>query len=320
MLSPRLAGTRSTLAAALTAAATAALPVDLDPLRDALWGAAGFGASAAPASITGSDEIARTALVDQARGVVAELDRRAAVAGAETTSLAKLTALFGGGLTILPPFTPPDPATLNGALTSLVVDPLVPRRWFERAARVRDPVGALRLVALAAEAVTPTRFELSIAQLPHVPNAPWIALPFDRTDPEQRPRAGTCSIALCRAFSFADDSTWAGLLVDEWAEMIPSETQLTAYAVHHDAPGAEAAQCVLLAVPPPQATTWDLQLLIDIVGETLDLAVIRAVDPELSPFSLLAPCIYLAASVADETIAFDAGRHLVNEVEILEPS
>ncbi|MCW5801496.1 MAG: hypothetical protein KIT31_03850 [Deltaproteobacteria bacterium] len=320
-VSARMSDVRGALDGAIAAVAAPSPPADLDPLRTAIWAATGFG-TAAPVNLAGGDAAVRAALLEQARAVSAELARRAAAAASGPSALPRLAALFAGTATILPPFTPLDGPALDAALAhgpALVGEPLTPRKWFERTARVREPVGALRLAAIAVEATSAARIELSIAQLPHVPGARWIALPFDRNDPAQRPRPGTCSIAFVRALDFPAGGTWAGLLVDEWAEAIPSDTQLTAFAVHHDAPGAEAAQCVLLAVPPPQNVMWDLPTLLDTVGDTLDLAALRALDSELAPLKMLAPCIYLAANVADEAVGFDAGRHVMQDVQILAP-
>jgi hypothetical protein len=296
---------RTELAAALATEAPAALEA-------ALWSASAIVAGAAPTS--GS-------LLDQARIVAAELAARADTA-ASATGRERLQALVGSELMVLPPFTPSDRPALEAAIAHGPVlvdsDAYATERWIERVGRVREPVAAFRIAALSADVVSRFPIELGIVQLPHVPTATrWVGLPFDRNEPAQRPRAGTCSIAAHRAGDLT--TTWAGLLVDEWAESIPAETQLTSYAVHHDAPGSEASQSIVLAVPPPQATTWDLGTLIDIVDETFDLAIVRAMDPDVLPQTLLAPCIYLAANLADDAISTDLRAHLVSEVQILAP-
>jgi hypothetical protein len=268
-------------------------------------------ASAAPGS----------SLLDQARAVARELAARATAAAAAATSRERLHALLGSEVMILPPFTPSDRPALDAAIAhgpALVDnDPYATERWLERVGRIREPVAAFRLAALSAGVVTQSAIELGIVQLPHRAGARWVGLPFDRANPAQHPRAGTCSIALHRAGALT--GTIAGLLVDEWAESIPSETQLTSYAIHHDAPGAEAAQAIVIAVPPPQATTWDLGTLVDIVDETIDLAIVRAMDPDVLPQTMLAPCIYLAANLADDAISTDLHAHLVAEVQVLAP-
>jgi hypothetical protein len=100
------------------------------------------------------------------------------------------------------------------------------------------------------------------------------------------------------------DGPWAGLLVDAWTERIPATHETTGIALHHDDPGAEAPQAILLAVPP--AGVWDLPTLLDIVGETLDLAKVRAVDRLLlEELTQILPGIYLAANVDGDTVSTD---------------
>jgi hypothetical protein len=110
-------------------------------------------------------------------------------------------------------------------------------------------------------------------------------------------------------------TAWSGLVFDEWTEAIPASTQLTSLAVNYDAPGAEAAQCVLLAVHPYSSYSWDLPALVQIVADTADLAKVRAVDPDLlGDYGLAVPTTYLAANVADDTISNDLATHCVTEV------
>ena len=169
---------------------------------------------------------------------------------------------------------------------------------------------------MAAEATSGKRVELSVAQLPHVAGDAWVGAVVDVATP---PRAGAVSIAMHRPLPLPLGGAWAGLLVDEWTELIPSRVQETAFAMHHDAPGAEAAQCVLLAVPPAHSTEgWDLPSLLEILHETLDLAAIRTIDAEqLGRLGLFAPTIYLAANLAGDTIAADLTAQSIGEDEIL---
>ena len=110
---------------------------------------------------------------------------------------------------------------------------------------------------------------------------------------------------------------WAGLLLDEWSELIPARGEDTAIAFHYDDPGAEAAQAVLVAVPPTQATAWDLTTLLDILNETIDLAKMRAVDSELLPFGQLLPAIFLATNPSNDTVATDLHPLLVNASAVI---
>jgi hypothetical protein len=138
--------------------------------------------------------------------------------------------------------------------------------------------------------------------LPFAAGARWAALDFP--DQEHRHRSGLLSLSLARAVAPNATDPWAGLLIDEWTELIPNAEEAGALAFHFDSPGAEAAQAVLIAVPPAQTEQWDLDSLIDILNETLDLAKIRAVDGELlGKLSQLLPAIYLTTNTEDDTVS-----------------
>jgi hypothetical protein len=138
--------------------------------------------------------------------------------------------------------------------------------------------------------------------LPHSPGASWVGLPPNPN--EDRP-SGKVSLALHAPLGPLDATVpWFGLFVDEWVETIPNAREHTGIAFRHDDTGAEAAQAILVAVPPIQAETWDFDTLSTIVSETLDLAKVRAVDLEvLDPAAQLVPAIFLAANAGDSTIA-----------------
>ena len=90
--------------------------------------------------------------------------------------------------------------------------------------------------------------------------------------------------------------------------------QKTTISFRHETPVAEAPQAVLLAVPPPAATSWDTETLIDTVRDTLTLAKIRAVDSALldglRPFL---PAICLTGNTANEVVSTHFLNSLVAE-------
>ena len=61
---------------------------------------------------------------------------------------------------------------------------------------------------------------------------------------------------------------------------------------------------MLLAVPPVQKETWDLESVAAILNETADLAQVRAVDLELlGALGQLIPAIYLPTDEANNAIS-----------------
>ncbi len=111
--------------------------------------------------------------------------------------------------------------------------------------------------------------------------------------------------------------SWAGLVVDEWTELIPAATQPTELAFRYENPVAEAPQAVLLAVPPvTAAATWDMETLLATVRETLALAKVRLVDTvdDLRPFL---PAICLTGNTANETVSTNFLESLIADPAIV---
>jgi hypothetical protein len=72
----------------------------------------------------------------------------------------------------------------------------------------------------------------------------------------------------------------AGLVIDDWSETIPEANETTGLAFHFDRPNAVAPHAILAAVPPVLRGHWEWEDLIGAVNEALDLAKLRAVEPD----------------------------------------
>ena len=98
----------------------------------------------------------------------------------------------------------------------------------------------------------------------------------------------------------------AGLLIDEWVEVVPSATETTGIALQYDQPNAAPPQTILLAVPPQTDTPWTVWSLQQVLLETLDLARIRAVDSDaLDEVGHYLPALYFACNTAGDTVTTD---------------
>ena len=118
---------------------------------------------------------------------------------------------------------------------------------------------------------------------------------------------------LPRAFDPAQP--FVGLVFDEWVEIVPATEMTTGVSFHYDAPGARPPQTVLLAVAPPGPERWRVETLEQILLETLELARMRAVDPQsLGDDPLLhraLPALYVTTNLEGETVSTDFGRVVV---------
>jgi hypothetical protein len=299
----RATGAESALNAATNqlAAAVAASPVDRAGLDQALRAASSFVTSGGFPRTRNSGD----ALLAQATTVLAELSRRSTAAAAASDPIEKVRAVFGRDFMFLPRFRAVNSAEMDLALAQgpALVDDMAITKWMQQVSRVRTGLATWRHLSLLAGALGGPPLSLTLAQLPHAADARWVGLPF--SSEEERPPSGRVSLMMHRAVTPASSGPWVGLLVDEWNEIIPRASEDTAVAFHYDDPGAEAAQTILIAVPPTQAANWDLDTLLDTLNETLDLAKLRAVDGELLPLGQLLPAIYLASNPRRDTVSTD---------------
>jgi len=98
----------------------------------------------------------------------------------------------------------------------------------------------------------------------------------------------------------------AGVLVDEWAEVVPNATEVTGIALQYDQPSAAPPQTILLATPPDLDAPWTVWSLQQVLLETLDLARIRGVDSDgMDEVGHYLPALYFAINTANDTVSTD---------------
>jgi hypothetical protein len=303
----------STAIATLTTA-IAGLPGAPDPVRAALLQCSYYGVTGSiPGTTSGPDP----ALALQASNVLGILQGRSNSVAGITLSTAQLSDLtgvfetiFGNAFTVLPQFTPPNLAITQAAFaqsSSLVSsDPQAPTRWLRQLAHVRPAIGRLDLAMSAAQALStgalypPT---LSLGQVPPPATPPdvWLGLPINTSNP---PDKGRVAFACVTQGDATSQSSYVGLLVDEWLERIPSTQEDASLVFHFEEPGARAPQAALLAVCPDNRATWDDEMLQAILGETLELAKIRAVDlASVEQVGQILPALYFALNLQGATVS-----------------
>jgi hypothetical protein len=288
-----------------------------ESLRDAILRAAQFGTAApvplSPVSDTTAD---RNVLAQQLTSIAAEFTQRIeklkaledTAATDPNTQLDRLRTIFGSSFVILPRFSANNASELQQALSNSEAiqdgDPLQAVTWFQRAARVRAGVARLNASLAYAESLqTGAQLDLRVAQLPFIENDRWVALPL----PGDRPLSTSrFSLVIQAAADLDVTQGLAGALIDEWVELVPNPTETTGVVFQYDQPGTAAPQCILLAVPPDLDQPWNLWSLQQVLLETLDLAMIRAVDPDtLDEVGHYLPGLYFAINPDGETVSTD---------------
>ena len=130
-----------------------------------------------------------------------------------------------------------------------------------------------------------------------------MGLPFDGTPP-----AGPTTGLVAWAPGGLDvGAGLAGLVLDDWVEVVPAAGATTGLTFHFDAPGSRAPQALLLAVSPDPSRPWDLATLEAVLAETIDLAKMRLVDLDALPW---AGRFLPATLVADNALNETPGIHL----------
>jgi hypothetical protein len=281
----------------------------------------------------------------RARQLAADLDARAGVvtqklaehdAAADSAKRVQILteaarAVFGEEFVLVPSFSLPDRQAEEWANAYASRAALLDYQkndlknefpvddWLYGVARVREKMHHLENLVFLAEALGTSAPNLQPIQLPHVPAGPgssaatWMALEFPPTAKDKLER----ELLLYTAHYSRDfDKTkpQCGLLLDEWTEVIPMDTETTGIAFHFDKPNAEPPQAILLALPAEFTGAWKWEDLVDSLGETLDLARSRAVEPQQldrTALSVFLPATILATAWRPITIAADLS--LVNQ-------
>jgi hypothetical protein len=191
-------------------------------------------------------------------------------------------------------------------LDSGTADATLEDEWLTVVAAVRPRLAGLEALQLEASA---GGFP-ALSAWTNSPGDPWqkAALAALRARREQ-PGGNDPSLAMPRLVTaFTTGAVWqqptvAVGLIDGWSEAVPRKAQTTTAVFGFNAPGARAPQAILLAVPPDLTTGYGAELdtagLIQILGETRQLAHARAAEPEHLGG-------YLAAM---PTMMFHAGSH-----------
>lgn len=284
---------------------------NLENLRDLMMHLAAYGVNGAiPVSTAGTTQADREALIAQGLSLVKEINERsdqlAAVrAGSGPDAerelfVARLQAMFGKSFLVLPRFMATDTGQLGKAMDQSTKvqggDPFASVTWFLRMARVREGVARLDSILSNAETIgAPEVVNLTVAQLPTVINGepdPWVALPLE---PDHTIPGGKLSLVIQSNSQIDIDEQLAGLLFDEWVEVVPSAKETTGINFQYDQPNSAPPQTILIAVPPDVHKEWTTESLQQVLLETLDLARLRAVDPDaLDEVGHFLPALYVA--------------------------
>jgi len=107
---------------------------------------------------------------------------------------------------------------------------------------------------------------------------------------EEAPRSFHYGVYLDKSNGLSSNQPLAGLVIDEWAEIRPSQTQMAGIAINYDSPQSEPPNILLLCIPPNQKhNNWNDKNAAEMVLETLNWMKIRTLSTQdkIVPSSLL---------------------------------
>jgi hypothetical protein len=331
-LTARVAAVRAAFDPLFTALGTEAAKANPDPdvLRTQLIAIANAGfAHAFPASSFGSGDPEVAALVAGAQSLLgryadlktahdADVARLGAAAPPQRVSLLSGMAkrFFGDDFVLLPHFTLLNAAdvTQADAARDQLLDyvrntkqvPLPVDEWLHGVALVRPSLHTFQTVLMLGEAFNGSAPACSPLQLPFRDKDTWLGMEFPDTLEIVH---DTIAFVQCLPQGFQPAAAQAGLLIDEWMELLPQQEEVTGIAFNFDQPNSAPPSALLLAVTPEITGKWTWDNLTATVLDTMERARLRAVEPDmietLKGFATLIPSTIAEFSTGRSTVSLD---------------
>jgi hypothetical protein len=302
-----IAPLRTTLENDPTTVSDPAWPAMLDSLRTALYGAVPFGI---PEALSADGMTVSRTLIDtliaQSQAVAKLCDQRLAQAQSlsatafadplpvdepeRSKEIARRSdrlqqnyvecarALFGPAFGIVPMFRlHADQANeiAQAMATPPPADALALEEWTHSAARVRPRLAELTWAMAATRWVERAIADPSLLQLPYRPGTPWVG---GKVGTDQA-RGEWLSLVVLDSAALAKPVR-AALMIDDWTETVPTNRETTGVSFNFNRPNAVAPHAILAAVAPVLRGNWEWADLVGAVNEALDLAKVRAVEPD----------------------------------------
>ncbi|MCB9081827.1 MAG: hypothetical protein H6555_08975 [Lewinellaceae bacterium] len=171
--------------------------------------------------------------------------------------------------------------------------------WLYGVARVRTKMHDWEQLMQLTGAFGRPEPQLTPLQFPYTAGEPWLALDFPETFDPQATGDRLLYTACYSTGTFQQTGVQAGLLLDEWTEVIPGPEETTGLAFHYDRPNNEPPQIWLLAVPAASGDNWQWDDLTAAVREAFVMARKRVVEPsqlEATPLARFLPATIAAVT------------------------
>jgi hypothetical protein len=209
-------------------------------------------------------------------------------------------AVFGKSFIVIPTYGVPG----TEAITSQLAIPyetgitrqggtVAAEEWMQNISKVRKRIYDAQMYMQMADVYDAPIPVVKPVQLPYAANDYWLGIEYPSNIV---PAGDKLSLVLINpgVFSVQGASAFSSLLIDEWLEIIPTKEVSSGIVFNYNQPNAAAPQSMLLAVTPNVTNRWEWDDLVYTVIDTMEMAKIRAVEPdhiETSIFSHIIPAV-----------------------------
>ncbi len=192
---------------------------------------------------------------------------------------------------------------------------LLTDEWMSSIAKVKKNAEHYELLSILANTVDPSNSTLrSIVplQLPYEGDGleRWLGASVQS---QESLREGRIAMGASLPPQHSIEGYQAGIMVEEWVDVVPLKEQTTGISFHYDQPNAKAPQCLILGLTPKITGNWEWDDIVDMMVQTFDLAKKRGLGYEVvaeTPIGQL-PGLTIPVAPGGNTIGF-AEHHILN--------
>ncbi len=176
-----------------------------------------------------------------------------------------------------------DNAALLSFLTGDLQKDFPVDEWLYGIARTREKMGQFESSVMLIDALSGQELPLVPLQFAYRTPDFWLGLDHpDKLPGTEKPfEIAEDKLLYTASFRvpFNSAEPQCGVLLDEWAEVIPKKEETAGLTFHYDRPNCEPPQTLLLVTPSDFTGEWNWDDVVDALRETLELARKRAVEP-----------------------------------------
>jgi len=206
--------------------------------------------------------------------------------------------VFGKNFLALPLYLPVNKKEIHAQLSlpeagkiTRFDGPAAAENWLQSIGRVRKNMYEISMFRQMQDMNDVPVTSLQPVQFPFTAGDYWLGIEYPA---DHKPAGDKLSLVMLNETVFESQAVQAGLILDEWLEVIPGKEETSGITFHYNQPGVTAPQSILLAVKPDVTERWHWDDLVQTILDTIALAKSRGVEPDhigTSMFNHVLPAI-----------------------------